>query len=103
MLEQLLLDRVAVEAGGRAQSAGNGRPGPATGFHVAAEALDVRACLEEVQPALLARSGEHAQMEVGVARQAAVAGEEPDERGPLDVYQGQFEAPPGSTRSSIRS
>jgi hypothetical protein len=43
MFEQLLLNRVLVEPGDRAQAAGDGRPGPATGFQIAGEALDVGA------------------------------------------------------------
>jgi hypothetical protein len=49
VLEQLLFDRVAVEPGHGAQPAGDGGPGPPTGFHVAIEAFDVRAAaLEQV-------------------------------------------------------
>ena len=85
MLEQLFLDGVAVEPGDRAQPAGDGRPCPAAGLHVAAEALDVGAAgLEQVQAVLLAPGGELPQVQrVGVAGQAAVAGQEPDQRGLL--------------------
>jgi hypothetical protein len=41
VLEQVFLDGVAVEPGDGAQPAGDRRPGPARGFHVPAEALDV--------------------------------------------------------------
>ena len=85
MLEQFFLDGVAVEAGDRAQPAGDRRPGSASRLHVAAEALDVRAArLEQVQPVLLAPGGEHPQIQgVGVAGQPAVAGEEAGQRDPL--------------------
>ena len=42
VLEQVLLDRVAVEAGDGAQPAGDRRPRPTVGLHVPAEAFDVR-------------------------------------------------------------
>lgn len=42
VLEQFLLDGVAVEPGDRAQSPGDSRPGATPGLHVTAETLDVR-------------------------------------------------------------
>ena len=50
VLQQLLLYRVPIEPGDRAQPAGDRGAGPAAGFQVAGEALDVRtASLEKVQ------------------------------------------------------
>jgi hypothetical protein len=81
VLEQFLFDGVAVEPGDRAQPPSDRGASPAAGLHLAAEALDVGATrLEQMQPVLLAPSSEHAQVQrVGVAGQAAVAGEKPDE------------------------
>ena len=42
MIEQLFLDRVPVEPGHGAQPACDGGPGPAAGFQVPGEELDVR-------------------------------------------------------------
>jgi hypothetical protein len=78
VLEKLLLDRVAVEAGDRAQPARDGCAWPPASFHVATEALDVRPPRpEQVQAMLLAPGGEHPQVKrVRAAGQSAVAGEE---------------------------
>ena len=55
MLEQVLLHRIPVEPRDRAQTAGDGGAGPAAGFQVTGEALDVGAAgLEQAQVALLA-------------------------------------------------
>ena len=43
VVEEFFLDGVAVEPGHRAQAAGDRGPGPAAGFEVAGEGLDVRA------------------------------------------------------------
>jgi hypothetical protein len=77
--EQFFLDGVAVEPGDRAQAAGDGGPGPATGFQVPGEELDISAPgLEEVQLVLLAPAGELAQVQlVRLPGQAAVPGQEP--------------------------
>ena len=79
MLEQVLLDRIAVETGHRAQAAGDGGPGAAAGFQVAGEVLDVRPeGSEQLHLMLLAPVDELAQVQlVGLAGQAAVSGEEP--------------------------
>ena len=59
MLEKLLLDGVAVEAGDREKPPGNRRASPAALFEVAAEALDVSAPgREKAEVVLLAPSGE---------------------------------------------
>src|SRR5215471_1536121 len=55
MLKQLFLDGVSVEPGDGTQPAGDGGPGPAAGFHVPGEALDVGAAgLEQADVVLLA-------------------------------------------------
>ena len=64
MLEKLLLDGVAVEAGDCAKPPGNRRASPAARLEVAAEALDVSAPrLEKVEVVLLAPSCELAKVE----------------------------------------
>ncbi len=64
MLEKLLLDGVAVEAGDCAKPPGNRRASAAALLEVATEALDVRApYLEEVDVVLLAPGGELARVE----------------------------------------
>ena len=87
MLEKLLLDGVAVEAGDCAKPPGNRRASAATLLEVTAEALDVRApCLEEVDVELLAPGGELAQVErVNLAGEPAVTGEESGESDSLGV------------------
>ena len=53
MVEEFFLDGVPVEPGDGAQPAGDGGPGPAAGFQVAGEALDVGAAgLEQAQVVL---------------------------------------------------
>ena len=55
MIEQLLFDGVPVAPGHRAQPAGDGSPGPAAGFQVAGEELDISAPgLEQMELMLLA-------------------------------------------------
>ena len=85
MLEQFLLDGVSVEPGDRAQPTGEGGAGSAAGLHVAAAAFDVPASrLEQMQFMLLAPRGENPQVQcVGIAGQAAVPGQEADQRDPL--------------------
>ncbi len=56
---------VAVEPGDGAQPAGDGGPGPAAGFQVAGEELDVgTAGAEQAQLMLLAPAGELAQVQL---------------------------------------
>jgi hypothetical protein len=55
MIEQFLLNGIAVEASDGAHAAGDGRPGASAGFQVAGEALDVgTARSEQAQLVLLA-------------------------------------------------
>jgi hypothetical protein len=79
MVEEFFFDGVAVEPGDGAQAAGDSGPGPAAGFQVTGEELDVSAAGgEQVQLVLLAPTGELAQVQLlGLADQAAVAGQEP--------------------------
>jgi hypothetical protein len=82
VVEPLFLDRVAVEAGDRAQPAGYRGPRPAGGLHLAAEGLDVDPLgREQLQAMLDAPAGVLAQVQrVGVAGQAAVSGQETRQR-----------------------
>src|SRR5215831_8052638 len=77
--------RVPVEPGDRAQPAGDGGAGPAAGFHVTGEALDVGAAgPEQAQVPLLAPARILAQVQrVGLAGQAGITGQEPGQRQPL--------------------
>ena len=79
MVQQLFFHGVPVEPGEGAQASGDGGPGPAAGFQVAGEKLDVGATGGgQAQLVLLAPAGELAQVQfVGLAGQAAVAGQEP--------------------------
>jgi len=79
VLQQLLLDGVLIEPGDRAQPAGDRGAGPAAGFQVPGEALDVRpAGLEQVQVMLAAPAGELAQVQlIRLAGQAGAAGQKP--------------------------
>jgi hypothetical protein len=79
VIEKLFLDGVPVEPGDGAQPAGDGRPGPAAGFQVAGEALDIgSASGKELQMMALAPADILAQVQfVRLASQAAVAGQEP--------------------------
>ena len=79
MIEQLFVHRVPVKPGHGAQAAGDGGPGPAAGFQVTGEELDVSpAGAEQVQLVLLAPAGELPQIQlVGLLGQAAVSGQEP--------------------------
>ena len=54
VLKQVFFDGVTIEAGDGAQPAGNGRPGPSFGLHVAAEAFDIRPPRGEQVQAMLA-------------------------------------------------
>ncbi len=79
MIEQVFLDGVPVEPGDGAQAAGDGGPGPAAGFQVAGEALDVGPPgSEQAQVAQLAPGGELAQVQgVGLTGQAGRPGTRP--------------------------
>jgi len=79
MIEEFFLDGVPVEPGDGAQPPGDGGPGTAAGFQIAAEELDVRAAhLEQAALMLLAPAGELPQVQfVRLAGQAAAGGEEP--------------------------
>jgi hypothetical protein len=64
VIEEFLLDGVAVEPGHGAQAAGDGGPGAAAGFQVTGEALDVGAAgQEQADVMLLAPAGELAQVQ----------------------------------------
>ena len=82
MLEEFFLDGVLVEPGDGAQPPGHGRPGAPEHFQFPGEGLDVGAADgEQWQRPGAAPGGELAQVEwVGLAGQAAVAGQEPGER-----------------------
>ena len=79
MVEEFFLDRVAVEPGDGAQPAGDGGPGAAAGFQIAAGELDVRAAgVEQEELMLLTPAGELPQVQlIRLTCQAAVSGEEP--------------------------
>ena len=79
MVEELFLDRIAVEPGDGAQPPGDGGPGTAAGFQITGKELDVRAAdMEQAELMLLAPAGELPQVQlVRLAGQAAVGGEEP--------------------------
>jgi hypothetical protein len=87
--EQLLLHRVPVEARDGGQPAGDGGPGAAEGFQLAGECLNVGAAGgEQGQAPGAAPAGELAQVQgVGLAGQAAVAGQEPGEGEPLGLCE----------------
>jgi len=76
MIQEFFLDGISVESGDGTEPAGDGGPGPATGFKIPGEALDVGpAGLEQVQLMLVAPGGVLAQVQfAGLAGQAAVAG-----------------------------
>jgi hypothetical protein len=79
VIQQLFFNGVTVESRHCAESAGDGGPGPAAGFQIAGEELDVGpAGLEELQLVLLALAGELPQVQlVGLPGEAAVPGQEP--------------------------
>src|SRR4051812_43254077 len=78
MLQQVLLDGIAVEPGHSAESPGDGGAGSAAGLHVPSEELDVGAVgLEQMQVVLDAPAGELAQVQgVRVVSQPAVTSKE---------------------------
>ena len=79
MLEEVFFDGVPVEPGDGAQSPGDGGPGAAVGLQITGETLDVGAPgLEQADVVLVALARVLAQVQlVGLAGQAAVAGQEP--------------------------
>jgi hypothetical protein len=94
VLDDTLFFGVAVEADDRAQPTGDGGAGLAAIFEVTSEALDVDATdIEELVVVLPAPGGELAQIQlVRVAGEASVAGQEAEQRHPLDVGQHQLVA-----------
>jgi len=98
MLQKLLLDRVLVEPGDRAQPPGNRRAGPAPDFEFPGEAFDVgTADGEQGQGAGAAPGGELAQVQrVGLASQAAVPGQESGEGKPFRVGENGLDRGEGS-------
>ena len=94
MFEEFFLDGVPVEASDGAQPPGDGSPGPATGFQVAGEALDVGAArLEQAQVAELAPAGVLPQVQgVGLTGQAGITGQEPGQRPLLGLNTGSATA-----------
>jgi hypothetical protein len=79
VVKEFLLDGVPVEPGDRAQAARDRRAGPASGLQVTGEVFDVGAAdTEQAHIMLAAPAGELAPVQrVGLAGQAAVAGQEP--------------------------
>jgi hypothetical protein len=90
VIQEFLLDRVAVEPGDGAQPAGDGGAGPSRGLQVAGEAFDVAAADgEQRQGADAAPGRELAQVQgVGLAGQAAVSGQVPGEGEPFGIGEG---------------
>jgi len=89
VLDRLLLDGIAVEAGDCAKPPGNRRTSSAALLEVAAEALDVSAPrLEEAEVVLLTPSGELAKVEgVSLSGESAVASKIATERDPLGIAE----------------
>jgi hypothetical protein len=79
MIEELFLERVAVEPGDGAQAAGDGGPGAAAGFQISGEALNAGAAgLEQLQLTSGAPAGEPPQVQlIRLPGQAAVPSQEP--------------------------
>ena len=89
MLQEFVFDRVLAEPGDGAQPPGHGSAGPPERFHLAGEGLDVGPAREEQRRGPgAAPAGELAHVQgVRVARQAAVAGQEPGERMPFGAVK----------------
>jgi hypothetical protein len=89
--QQAFLLGVAVEAGDRAQPSSHRRSGPPAGFEISSEGLDIDPShQEQIELTLIAPDHELAQVQlVGVAGEAAVAGEEAAQREPLSDQRGQ--------------
>jgi hypothetical protein len=111
VVKEFFFNGVAVEPGDGAQAAGDGGPGPAAGFQVPGEELDVGpAGIEQVQLVMLAPTRELPQIQlIGLAGQTALPGQEPRQGQPLSVGEdrregdegggqdrGGHEAPPGT-------
>ena len=79
MIQQVFLHGIPVAPSDGAQPADDGGPGPALGFHIAREALDIGSPgLEQAQLVLLAPARELAQVQlVRLPGKAAVSGQEP--------------------------
>ncbi len=79
MIEQLFLHSEPVEAGHRAQAAGDGGSSPPAGFQITCEELDVSpAGAEQLELVLLAPAGELPQVQlIRLPGQAAVSSQEP--------------------------
>jgi hypothetical protein len=79
VVDQVLLDGVPVQPGDGRQPPGDGGPGPAGCLEFSGEQFDVGpADREQAQVPVVAPGGELTQVQgVGVAGQAAVAGQEP--------------------------
>jgi len=90
MLQEFFLDRVLVEPGDGAQPPRHRGTCPALDFEFPSEAFDVGAAGgEQVQEAGAVPGGELAQVEcVGLAGQAAVAGQVPGEGEPFGIGEG---------------
>ena len=82
MLEQVFLHCVFVEPGDSAQPLGHRRPGPALGFHITGEALDVHPPrLEQAKMPLPGPGRVLAQVQrICLAGQAGVTGQKPSQR-----------------------
>ena len=93
VVEELFLHGVLVETGDGAQPPGDGGAGAAACFQLTGERFDVRAAdREQRQRAEAAPGGELAQVQgVGLAGQAAVAGEVSGEGEPFGVGEGRLE------------
>jgi hypothetical protein len=100
VVEEFFFDGVPVKPGDGAQPPGDGGAGPAAGFHLAGERLDVGAAdREQRQGPGAAPAAELAQVErVSLAGQAAVPGKEPGEREPLGIGEGRLERDESSGR-----
>jgi hypothetical protein len=87
VLQELFFHGVLVEPGDGAQPPGDGGAGPAPGFQVAGEGLDVGAADgEQVQGTDAAPGRALAQVQcVGFAGQAAIPGQEPRQRKPFGI------------------
>ena len=87
MLEKLLLDGVAVEAGDCAKPPGNlARARPRSSRSRPKNSMSAAPCLEEVDVVLLAPSCELAKVErVSLAGEPAVTGKESGESDPLGI------------------
>ena len=97
VVEELFLHGVLVETGDGAQPPGDGGAGPAACFQLTGERLDVAAAdREQRQRAEAAPGGELAQVQgVGLAGQAAVAGQEACQGEAFGVGEGRLDGSEG--------